>query len=308
MRVGKATAERIRQAAREAGYRTNLAAQTMRTGKFNALGLLLSTSHSRSLLPGPLLDGILDCADAHDLHLTVSQLPDAKLQSGAEVPKILRQWLVDGLLINYNSEIPEPMLDLLSRDDTPAIWINSKQPADCVHPDDLGAARIATERLIALGHRRIAYAIYASWNHYSASDRSIGYTLAMSAAGLPAEIITADLHMPELVEHAAQRLRKPDAPTAILLYAPRTLSAFHKAARNLGLDPGQITLAVFNDRVFEDADTQFPTFVIPERAMGEAAVNMLVKRIADPAKHLPPLALPFEWCGPELAPPPPAAA
>jgi DNA-binding LacI/PurR family transcriptional regulator len=42
------------------------------------------------------------------------------------------------------------------------VWINTKQPKDCVHLDDLAAGHEAAVRLLRLGHRRIAWLDHAN--------------------------------------------------------------------------------------------------------------------------------------------------
>ncbi len=43
-------------------------------------------------------DGIHDELAAHNLHLTMTRLPDERLTDEGVVPKLLREWMADGLL------------------------------------------------------------------------------------------------------------------------------------------------------------------------------------------------------------------
>lgn len=306
-RVSKETAERVRKVAEEAGYRPNLAARAVRTGRFGALGLLLSTSHHRSILPGSLLDALLQKAAKHDLHLTVAQLPDEQIKEKGITPRIFTEWLVDGLLINYNAEIPQSLLELLSRGDIPSIWLNTKQPLDCVHPDDFQGASLITQHLIELGHRSIAYAIYAGWGHYSTHERCAGYCAAMGTAGLPPEILTLYANDREHLDYSIKRLERAEGrPTAIICYADKTLRPILKAAARLGLQvPDDLSIAVFANEPARDVELEICSVVVPSKEMAHHAVDMLIQRIEDPASHSPPRAIPFQlFLGNSTAPPP----
>src|SRR6185295_16580276 len=152
------TCKRVLKAVRELGYRPNSSARAIRMGRFNCVALLLSTERHKSFLPNELLRGIHDGVAEHDYHMSLTVLPDDKLTSQGFVPKILRQWMADGLLINYHVDVPQRMIELIHEHGIPSVWINTKQKSDCAFPDDLGASREATEKLLALGHRRIFYA------------------------------------------------------------------------------------------------------------------------------------------------------
>jgi len=101
------TRRRVRQAAERLGYRPNNSARAMATGRLGCAALVLSTQGYRSTLPAELLRGIDEELARHNMHLTIARLPDEKLTREGYVPKILREWLSDGLLINYTSDIPD---------------------------------------------------------------------------------------------------------------------------------------------------------------------------------------------------------
>lgn len=187
--VSDQTRQRVVEAALKMGYRPNAAAKAVSTGQFNAIGLLMSRHHCQSTVFGHTLRGIHDVLDAQGIHLAITFVDDERLTNGEELPKILGQAMVDGLLLNYTHDIPTRMVELIAQHQLSAVWINSKQPTNCVYPDDHGGAHAATTRLLALGHRRICYmdmtaALEESpeW-HYSRRDRRDGYLQAMRDAG-----------------------------------------------------------------------------------------------------------------------------
>src|SRR5689334_6241280 len=186
------------------GYKPNSSARAMRNGRIDCAALVLSRSHPQVLshIPVGLLDGLDDELAHHNMHLTVSRLTDEQLSRDDFLPKVLREYMADGMIVNYTHEIPPRMLELIHAHHTPAVWVNAKLKSDCVHPDDLAAADAATRALIEQGHRRIAMlhliepGVFERLSfeqarprfHYSVADRAEGYARAMHAAGLKSRV------------------------------------------------------------------------------------------------------------------------
>lgn len=291
-------AESIRRLAAELGYRPNGAAQSMRTGRHGAVALLLSTVHSRSLLPPALLDGVLAALMPHNLHLTLSPVPDERLLDPECAPKMLRTWSCDGLLINYNAEIPPRLEELVARAAMPTVWINSKHDANCVYFDDFGASRTLTERLIAAGHRRVAYANYMAANHvptmhYSGVERYEGYAFAMQAAGLVPRRLDRDrvLERDERIPHSLAWLRTPEAPSAVICYCARTADPIARAS-HLTARRQPPRLFAFGDESPYAESYDWHTVRLPMQGMGAKATALLLDLVAQPSLRRPPIALP----------------
>jgi len=294
------TRQMVYKAAREMGYRPNYAARSMATGKLGCVALLLSTEEGHSILPGGLLDGIESALRPADLHLTVSRLTDEKLTDAAFVPKILREWVADGLLINYNAWIPQRMTELIAEYQIPSIWINSKHEHDCVYPDDFDAAYRATQCFIELGHRRIGFADYTTARsavpgHFSLVDRIGGYRQAMTEAQLSPRLINAETKLGEdaILPFTQHWMLAADAPTAVLAYNPEAAMAIAMVSKLERLTlPSYMSLLTFSDKSpCPFYELSIGTMVLPERELGTVAVDMLIKKIAKPSNLLTPIAV-----------------
>jgi len=295
-------AKRIRRLATQLGYRPNTAARAISTGRFGCACLVMTRSEGRSTLPEDLLNGLCDALAGHDMHLTLARLPDEALTSDQAPPKIMREWMADGLLLNYTTSIPRALLDMIHDFKIPSVWINSKQPANCVHPDDFGAGRMAAEHLIRLGHREIAYADYqhpwADWDsyHYSAHDRSGGYEQVMRDAGLAPRFIREDHWVPRERQLAYTRgwLGQDDRPTAIVAACQVEAVAISMVAPELGLRVGRdVSLAVLAPT--GTACGHMSRADIRQKEIARRAVEMLAGRMAPGRPDLPPVAVPFVW-------------
>lgn len=286
-RYSATTRDRVLEAARAVGYRRNSAARAIGTGRFGAYGLLTSVNERDAVLPFSVLWGMQRAMAERDLHLTVGQLPDAELANPARLPRVLREWSVDGLVISYTDHYPRAMLDLIARHAIPCVWLNVKLRQDCVHPDDRRAGREATEQLLVRGHRRIAFATWISLDHYSFADRYAGYAEAMRLAGRRPRDLRAARRSPDDDGHEKARyfrrlLAGPNRPTAFVTYAATDAEALIGHAAVLGLRVPEDLSVVAIDGVVSDNVLSVATVQLPGAALGLAAIEMLSLRVATP--------------------------
>ncbi len=312
--VADQTRQRVEAAAIELGYRVNTAARTTRTGRFGTIALLLGTREGSSSLPQPLLEGIYHAAAARELNLMVVKISDDRLTDDAYVPRLLREVASDGLLIDYTHGIPQRMRDLIERTQTPAVWINSKQPHDCVHPDDYQAGRDATARLIAAGHREIAYADFTHGSafpdpHYSAVDRLSGYLDEMADAGLLHRVIRAqdehDIAGDRRRTLPLEILAQSHRPTAVICVGDTTAPGFLWGALRLGLEvPDDLSIILFSDAPTLTLIPVPSSMIVSHEEVGNRAVSMLIRKIAQPELTFKPISVPFfAYLGRTVAPP-----
>ncbi len=283
------TCRRIQKAAAELGYRPNAYRMVVHTGRFQCATLLLSSEGRRSFMPIGLLLGIQDELAVRNMHLTLAKLPDEKLVESGFIPRFLQEWMSDGLLINYTHNIPAAMEEIIVRCRIPAIWINSKHPFDCIHPDDHGGAGAGVDSLLTLGHRRIAY-LQRGGEHYSHDDRRNGYRAAMLAAGLPHNILPGygGLSGPGRIAAGRELLSRADRPTAVIAYAPQDAGALLTAAFQLGLAvPQDLSILTFADWHPEGTGLLISYLQISAHRLGEEAIKMLCHKIEQPAEPLP---------------------
>lgn len=288
-------AEHIRALAAKHGYRVNAAAQAMSTGKFSVVGLLHSAEPHRSHANQNLLRGIHAALTEHDLHLNSAMLPDKQLTGGFAMPKLVRELAADGLLIDYLSFIPGPMLEALSHYRIPYTWINAKLAENCVYPDDQAAGRIATEHLLLRGYRRIGFVATMRSNHYSLIDRLAGYQSAMRSAGLQPQQLRIERGVPvsDIFPTVRQWLAGDDLPEAFVTYSGNCSQAVVGAALSLSYPIERCTRIV---SIEADANRTLgiplPTVIIPFEEVGRRAVEELCQRIEEPDVDRPAVSIP----------------
>jgi DNA-binding LacI/PurR family transcriptional regulator len=245
----------------------------------------------------------------HDLHLTFVMLGKEDFDDGNRTPKLLRESMVDGLLVNYNTEIPDRLIEWIAKYEMPAVWLNSKQPADCVYPDDFGSARLATQRLLEMGHRRVAYFEWMSSLHYSFTDRRSGYAAAMAEAGLTPRTIhgSGNMFQRGAVDAEYRWLASSDRPTAVICYGPESLTELAMAAvyHQLAI-PNDLSICTFHDRQLYLFGEAVGCVILPEAKIAATAVDILMRKIETRGLEFAPKPVLGELAeGNTLAPPPP---
>jgi LacI family transcriptional regulator len=241
--------------------------------------------------------------NAQGIRLIVSKLSDEKLTSQQLLPAILREFACDGLLINYTDHIPKEMIAMIQRYRIPSIWINSRQAADCVYYDDFGGAMAATQRLISLGHRRIAYLDFTDHEgaHYSRIDRHQGYLQAMRSAGIEAFDRERLVGVPvtDRLDCVCELLSKPDRPTAILTYDAGERVLYAASLAKLRVPEDLSVIAFTNEPKHEPSRGEgffgrnLTRLRVPADQAGHKAVEMLFQKIANPKQKLPAAVVPL---------------
>lgn len=298
------TRQRVMKVAQELGYKPNSSARAIREGRFGCAALVLSRSKAttHSYIPLGLLDGVDEELARHNMHLNVSWFTDEELSTDEFLPKVVREHMADGMIINYTHEIPPRMLGAIHAHHAPAVWVNAKLDEDCVYPDDYGAAKSVTRQLIQLGHRRIAFlhlinplfgATFEESRprfHYSVEDRARGYREALQQSGLSPRVTYHDRFVDESDHLAAyaELLRGPDRPTAVLCYSDNDLSGLMCVAASMGLSiPRDLSVLAFYPTEPWAGGRRVSAVQIPSAEIGRRAVRMLLQKMKVPDQPCP---------------------
>jgi LacI family transcriptional regulator len=142
----------------------------------------------------------------------------------------------------------------------------------------------ATEHLIALGHRRIAF-VGGPQQAASSQARLHGYRAALENAALAvdADLVTHGNFQYDQAYHLGlQLLKRPDPPTAIFAASDVTAFGVMEAARTAGLRvPDELSIVGFDDTFIAAWSTPPLTTVhAPLRDMGRVAIRTLMRLVA----------------------------
>jgi DNA-binding LacI/PurR family transcriptional regulator len=136
----------------------------------------------------------------------------------------------------------------------------------------------------------------AAQQHYSRVDRAAGFAVAVRAAGvepLPPPPAVATWNFEQQYHGWREWLRQRDRPTAVAAYSVDKLAALFAALVSLDLRvPRDLSVVVFeNEPVL--GPQPLTTLVVPQAAVGRAAVAMLCRRIESPRAVRPTVVVPF---------------
>ncbi len=300
------TREKVLSAARELGYRPNSYRMALRTKKFNSIGLLFPAHRSDSRLSHHTLCSLREELQKRNQHLVAGQATLhngdlGKEQNGdgdAMLPKMLREWSVDGLLIDSLYATPPHVQEMISHTKIPAIWLNVKQDADCVYADEFNGAKQATEILIKKGHQRIFYLDHGALD--PSGQRQEGYLAAMKTAGLSTHVFGAE-NTPKS-ERAAYFLewigknRGANFPTAIFCENVELAGPFYLAATWAKISiPKDLSILTIHDHDCDTLGISMSAMRLPAKELAIQGLAALDEKIKLPTADVPPKALPLVY-------------
>ncbi|MFJ9723904.1 LacI family DNA-binding transcriptional regulator [Streptomyces sp. NPDC101209] len=225
--------EAVLRAVRQLGYRPNAAARSLSEQRTRTVGVLLDDLRNPWFVE--LLDGLNSLLHAAGLHML---LADARLnrRTGQDLTGPFLDLGVDGLVVV--GTLPDLAALGAVAERIPVVVAGAREAApagvDVVAGDDELGARLVTEHLIGLGHRRIAH--IAGYGAVGGLRRR-SFEAAMREHGL------ADLAVVEpsdMTEEGGYRttvrlLSRPERPTAVFAVNDIASVGALSAAEELGL-------------------------------------------------------------------------
>ncbi len=261
LRVSDEKREAVLKAASELGYRRNLTASSLVTGKSRIIGLMLpAVDVFRG--PDPYYSTVTAgfSAVAAERGYDVMFFTAASKDDEKRTTKILERG-VDGVLLMM-TEPSSHVAQELTRNGVATVSVSSEPgiTAATVNVDEEKGARLATEHLIKLGHRRIAHHL-GNPAIYTTEQRRLGFVRTLAAYGLRnlyATEQTSDFSRASGYQTAIQLLNLPreERPTAI--FAANDLSAHGilDAAEELGIDvPTELSVVGYDNTWYSSLPT-----------------------------------------------------
>jgi LacI family transcriptional regulator len=274
--VAPATFKRVMEVVVELGYETSLVAASLRRQQTNVIGILVAEFESFS---AELLKGVSAAAvgTGYEL-LAYSGVVAGGSNAGWERRSLSRLagTLVDGaIIVTPSALMPDSPIPIVAID--PHTGPGGPPTVDS---DSAGGARVATQHLIDLGHRRIAH-IRGRGGLASAQLREAGYRESLEAAGIPfdPELVRDGEYQAALTTQGARELLTlPDRPTAVFAANDKSALGVMAVARELGLRvPEDVSIIGFDD-IPEAASATPPltTMAQPLHDLGARALTMLI--------------------------------
>jgi DNA-binding LacI/PurR family transcriptional regulator len=183
--VRPATAERVRAAVRELGYRPHRAARQLRTHRSQVLGLRVEATPGDGIFDR-FLHALTDAAAERDYRvmLYTARGDDAEIAAYSE---LYDRWDLDGFVLT-STHPGDRRTSHLSQRGIPCVTFGRPWDSSDHHPwvdvDGAAGTRAATEHLLAHGHRRVGFLGWPEGPGVG-DDRHSGWASALRAGGVP---------------------------------------------------------------------------------------------------------------------------
>lgn len=251
--VSPQTRARVAAEAERLGYRPNVNAVRLATGRAGAIGIVMT--HGGEYQFSEFMSGLADRLAGQDIDILVTPMADHDRRDDVLIHRRLAESRrVDALIIS-SPRPADPRVALLNDMGFPFIVHGRAEhtpPHAWMDIDNEGATRRATEHLLDLGHRRIAL-INGRAGFTFVAHRERGYRTALAARDLAFD--------PRLLLHgsftdeigfrlAGTALSQTPRPTAIIAGSMMTALGVYRAIHALGLTIGRDVSVIAHDDVF----------------------------------------------------------
>jgi DNA-binding LacI/PurR family transcriptional regulator len=273
-RVSEATADRVRECARELGYRPNAAAQALRLGSSRAVALLVPD------MTNPFFARVLRgaqraAAEAGYIVILVDTQNDRHWESQSF--EALRAGPVDGYLL---FEVTAP--EALGEDENVVLMETEAPRRPSVRFDGEAGAAAAFEHFVELGHTRIGH-LAAAFRALTFQDRERARRRVLSEAGLDPDAQPRAMTPITIEDARANGLELLDRqPTAVFCDDDVIAAGLYLAARDRGVRiPEDLSVIGFDDMDFARVLTPpLTTVALDAQLLGSRAFALLQERLA----------------------------
>lgn len=285
--ISAETTQRVREAAQRLSYVPNLNARSLSSRRSNLIGVVIpQTEPGKEFMfsnpfYGELLSAVEYTARCNGYHLLLSGTEEDQ-----SYLSVAQNRGLDGIIIV--GAYPGKNLEELRLMDIPIVLVDSYVKNDAFHTvgnEDRAGARVATEHLIAKGHRDIAFVSGSIREHGVNSKRYQGYCDALRAAGLEPreEALYSDTVSFEYgLEAANEFVRRGKKQTAAFTTADVLAMGMVKGLWQHGVRiPQELSIMGFDDVCL--AQMCFPSLTTVRQDIsrkGSEAVNMVIKAAA----------------------------
>jgi LacI family transcriptional regulator len=282
--VSPAARQRLLEVADRLGYVPNASARTLKQRTSRVIGVVVSDLGNQFY--GRMAAAIEETLREADYQMVLigDNSESSEELAGARTFLAMR---APGVIL---TPVGDEASGLLARHGVSVVEVDrrlSSVPCDAVVIDNERGARDATAHLLALGHRRVGLLV-ADTNWTSDAGRLRGYCDAHAQADVPVDeqlIVRIGFHAPD-AELKIGRLLDEAVPTAI--FAANNLlaeQAWHLLRRRGLRLPEDISLVGFDDVAWMGMVSPGITVVAqPTEELGRRAAQLLLRRLADPAR------------------------
>lgn len=277
--ISDETRQRVLQAVAELGYRPNRAAVGLRHGRSATIGFVSHDVDFGEFAASAMKGAHEACLRQGNLLLVVNTGGSNRQAAQLVVELLDRQ--ADALIFSAVGTRSVVLPDAALR--VPTVLLNcfaAHDPAPAILPDEVRGGREATQALLDLGHRDIAY-LTGKPGQWATKARLRGFREALRGAGLnPREqmVLSGNYHVDSGYELVRTLLRRGPRPTAIMCGNDRMAVGVLLGLLEAGIRvPEDVSVMGYDDQFQLAAEIRpaLSTVQLPYPAMGRLAAEQL---------------------------------
>ena len=279
------TRDRVIEAARKLRYRPNGVARGLVQRRTKTLGILFHTGSALAVsdpFTSAILHGILQGCSSKGYSTLL--YPQSSLKGRYDLNQ-LADGRADGLLV-VAPDRDDTAAEALAALGVPVVVVSARRESKdgilSVDVDNERGAYLATQHLLALGHRRIAH-FTGDLRQRSAIDREAGFRGAMASEDIAIDeslVIACGYHGSEAWDPTKRLLRLADPPTAIFCANDNLAVGVLLAARDAQVSvPEKLSIVGFDDAPAASlVSPALTTIRQPLPEIGRRAAELLIER------------------------------
>jgi LacI family transcriptional regulator len=285
-RLSIETQDRVRRAARELGYRPNIAAQSLRTDRTHTIAFV-SDFVATTRFASRLIRGAMKAADERGIVLLVVETEGVPDREERAVHTVLDR-AVDGMILAAMTAREVRIPDFPDSVNLVLLNATNEKYGQSILPDEFEGGRTAVRQLTEAGHRRIALVGY---DHRNGVGGSPSLPLRRRLDGIDAEMKVTGARFvaqqgstpwePEDGYRITRQIVENGAPDALLCLNDRLAFGAYEALQEAGLRiPADVSIVSFDDdEIASYVRPGLTSIALPHEEMGRLAVERL---FADP--------------------------
>lgn len=277
------TRERVLSAINELGYRPNRVGGNLRRQQVQMIGVVVSDIENPHFTQ--MVRAVEDTAYLKGYRVLLCNTDEDPAKQREYLGVLIAERVAGAIISPTEPGAPE-VSELIDHGAVVVAFDRAltDRRADAVLAANGDAARMATEHLIAIGHKQIGF-VGGLPGVETATARRAGYEAAMDAAKLAPLVAQGDFRSQGGEGAAADLLRWGASGLVVAnnLMAVGALIAVRKAGLRVPMD---ISVVAIDDPPWAElTDPPLTTFAQPVRAMGVAAADLLLNRLERRRRH-----------------------
>jgi len=288
--VSKQTRKRVLEIAEKLEYPIKPASVTGTRGQLTTIGMVVKTDPippQANPFYSKVIIGIEEVCRKNGINLLFATLPVDENNHPTEIPQLLNNNIVDGLLM-VGTFVDETITSVSGKRTPPIVLVDgysNTESFDTIVSDNFHAAYQATEYLIKKGHCHIGL-VGGEMNCYpSLKERRNGYLRALKENEITdAYIANFNINKSHGYQETISLLHEHSQITALFCLNDDIGNAAMQAIQNQGKSiPGDISVIGYDDTyIAARAYPPLTTMHVDTVAMGRAAVHLLSLRLDNP--------------------------